>query len=165
MAKKLVCNVESQGMMHQVTVSGSKVTVDGNAPMKIKDLPKEKRKSGSAITIPLSQMDSCILYRSSFTGDSLVHNGIDCKTGQPFVEEVMPKWIWVFWAIYIADFFLFLGGALGGAINAAAAIVTGSIAMKKNTSTGAKVIFCIVFCVIVTLVEIMGAFAIVGTRM
>ena len=93
MAKKLVCNVESQGMMHQVTVSGNKVTVDGNAPMKIKDLPKEKRKSGAAITIPLSQMDSCILYRSSFTGDSLVHNGIDCKTGQPFVEEVMPKWI------------------------------------------------------------------------
>ncbi len=44
MAKKLVCNVESQGMMHQVTVSGNKVTVDGNAPMKIKDLPKEKRK-------------------------------------------------------------------------------------------------------------------------
>ena len=77
----------------------------------------------------------------------------------------MPKWIWVFWAIYIADFILFLGGALGGAINAAAAIVTGSIAMKKNTSTGAKVIFCIVFCVIVTLVEIMGAFAIVGARM
>ena len=29
MAKKLVCNVESQGMMHQVTVSGNKVTVDG----------------------------------------------------------------------------------------------------------------------------------------
>ena len=57
MAKGLVCNVESQGMMHQVTVSGNKVTVDGNAPMKIKDaLPKEKRKSGSAITIPLSQM-------------------------------------------------------------------------------------------------------------
>lgn len=163
--KKLVCNVESQGMMHQVTVSGNKVTVDGNAPMKIKDLPKEKRKSATAITIPLSQMDSCILYRSSFTGDSLVHNGIDCKTGQPFVEESMPKWIWVFWAIYIADFILFLGGALGGAINAAAAIVTGSIAMKKNTSTGAKVIFCIVFCVIVTLVEIMGAFAIVGARM
>ena len=49
-----------------------------------------------------------------------MHNGIDCKTGQPFVEVVMPKWIWVFWAIYIADFFLFLGGALGGAINAAA---------------------------------------------
>ena len=40
--KKLVCNVESQGMMHQVTVSGNKVTVDGNAPMKIKDLPKER---------------------------------------------------------------------------------------------------------------------------
>ena len=162
MAKKLVCNVESQGMMHQVTVSGNKVTVDGNAPMKIKDLPKEKRKSGAAITIPLSQMDSCILYRSSFTGDSLVHNGIDCKTGQPFVEEVMPKWIWVFWAIYIADFFLFLGGALGGAINAAAAVVTGSIAMKKNTDTGVKVILCIVFCVIVTLVEIMGAYAIIN---
>ena len=165
MAKKLVCNVESQGMMHQVTVSGNKVTVDGNAPMKIKDLPKEKRKSGAAIRIPLSQMDSCILYRSSFTGDSLVHNGIDCKTGQPFVEEVMPKWIWVFWAIYIADFFLFLGGALGGAINAAAAVVTGSIAMKKNTGTVVKVILCIVFCVIVTLVEILGAYAIIGTRM
>lgn len=94
-----------------------------------------------------------------------MHNGIDCKTGQPFVEEVMPKWIWVFWAIYIADFFLFLGGALGGAINAAAAIVTGSIAMKKNTGTGVKVILCIVFCVIVTLVEILGAYAIIGTRM
>ena len=80
MAKKLVCNVESQGMMHQVTVSGNKVTVDGNAPMKIKDLPKEKRKSGSAITIPLSQMDSCILYRSSFTGDSLVHKRLSCLT-------------------------------------------------------------------------------------
>ena len=47
MAKKLVCNVESQGMMHQVTVSGNKVTVDGNAPMKIKDLPKEKQEQQS----------------------------------------------------------------------------------------------------------------------
>ena len=79
MAKKLVCNVESQGMMHQVTVSGNKVTVDGNAPMKIKDLPKEKRKSGSAITIPLSQMDSCILFHCN-TSCHDSGSGIDCTT-------------------------------------------------------------------------------------
>ena len=45
MAKKLVCNVESQGMMHQVTVSGNKVTVDGNAPMKIKERENQEQQS------------------------------------------------------------------------------------------------------------------------
>ena len=130
--------------------------------------------SGSACARELSKynLSICVVEKeedvccgTSKANSAIVHSGIDCKTGQPFVEEVMPKWIWVFWAIYIADFFLFLGGALGGAINAAAAIVTGSIAMKKNTGTGVKVILCIVFCVIVTLVEILGAYAIIGTRM
>ena len=164
MGKQLVWNVESQGLMHQVILHKNKISVDGNEPVKLKDLNAQKVNKVWAYTIPLGTMDSCTLYRSSYTGDSLVQNGIDCKTGQPYVEEKLPKWVWIFWILYILDFALIIQGAIGGALNAGEAAFTGTIALQRNLSTAAKVILSTVFWFVITILEIIIVCVVIGIR-
>ena len=91
--------------------------------------------------IPLNGQNA-ILYLNSGK-PILTLNGINCSTGQPYEPVKIPGWNWVFYILYIINFFLFVGGALGGAMWSVCAYYSARFASDQNKSTTTRVLLCV----------------------
>lgn len=157
MAKELSWNVESQGITHQIKFSKNQIYIDAMEGMKLKEFQSKKINGHTEYAIPVNG-DTFYFYVNPYTAPVLTHDGVDCKTNEPFVPTKLPKWIWVFWILYIIDFMLLCGGALGGAMNAGGACLSAAIASDKKKSTAAKVFICLGMWLVFTIIEFIVAF-------
>lgn len=153
---------DSMGMSHTVTLEKNKVSVDGGEPVKInKYRSKESNMIVSVFQIPNGQGDDlklCIKGKEPV----LARNGINVATGEEYAPDKMPGWIWVFYILFIIEFFLVIGGAIGGALNGGGAFICAGIAVNKKMNGVAKFFACLGVFVVFTVIEVILAIAITG---
>ena len=81
------------------------------------------------------------------------------ETGEEYTTIQLPKWVYVFVVLYIVNFFLILGGALGGATSAIGAYASANISADDKRPTSTKVLFCIGLYVVISAVSLLLAIA------
>ncbi|MBR6149397.1 MAG: hypothetical protein IKQ44_13725 [Lachnospiraceae bacterium] len=96
---------------------------------------------------------------------TLVYDGKNVENGQKYEVTQIPKWAYVFVALYVVNFFFIIGGALGGAINMASAVISTTIASNTKKNAAIRVISCIVIYVVVTAVSLVVAYSVRKTLM
>lgn len=83
----------------------------------------------------------------------LTMDGRDCVTGEPFELTKMPKWTWVFIVLHILNFFILIGGAIGGACAGGLSAWTATIASDNKMSTGKRVGICVAIWLVASVLE------------
>lgn len=152
MAKELVWAVQVCDEMHQIKFAKNKVTIDNGDPLNLKSFQFAKVDGGKEYYIPFGN-EAVVLYISA-QPPILSYRGIDCATGEPYVPMKAPAWSYVFWGLFLLDFLLLVGGALGGAINLGAAVIVNSIAANRKKSVGSRVAICLAIWFGITLAEV-----------
>ncbi|SEW19691.1 hypothetical protein SAMN05216413_1525 [Ruminococcaceae bacterium KH2T8] len=153
---------DSMGMTHSVDLAKNKVSIDGGEPIKIAKL----KAKGSNMVETIYQIpnetgdDVKLCFKGKYP--VLACNGINVETGEAYTPTKLPGWIWVFYVLFIANWFLFIGGAIGGAANGGGALLCSTIAGNNKMKTVAKVFACIGIYVGFTIVEAILAVAIVS---
>lgn len=156
MAKELSWNAESQGTTHQIKFSKNMLYIDAMEGKKLKEFQSKKINGHTEYAVPVNG-DTFYFYVNPYTAPVLAHNGLDCKTNEPFVPTKPPKWVWVFWILYIINFIFICGGALGGAMNVGGACLTAGIAMNRKKSTTANIFTCLGIWLAFTAIEVIVA--------
>ncbi|MBQ4271608.1 MAG: hypothetical protein II718_07255 [Clostridiales bacterium] len=153
---------DSMGMSHTVTLEKNKISIDGSDPVKInKYRSKESNMIVSVYQIPNNQGDDLKLCIKG-NEPVLAINGINVSTGEKYAPDKMPGWIWVFYILFIIEFFLIMGGAIGGAINAGGAFICSGIAVNRKMNGVAKFFACLGVFVLFTVIDVVLAIVITG---
>lgn len=141
-----------EGTGYRVLLEKNMLTINDEEPVKLTKLKSKSGMLGVAYEVPLGlQTATLYMYNGKAT---LAFNGVDCKTGQPYEPAKMPIWGWVFVVLYAANFFLIIGGAIGGAISAGFAVISASIAANTKMSTVVRVLICAGIYIAVTVVSL-----------
>lgn len=157
-----IWSVNVEGITYNVEFKKNKVYIDG-----VHLKPLKKAKGGnyleSAFEVPLGNV-MAVIYIPGTRGHEpvLTINGYDVLTNQPYEPVKAPKWVWAFAVLYIVNFALFLGGALGGALNAFLFFITANMSARSKMPTIAKVLIAIGIWVVSAVIEAFIAMAIVG---
>ena len=153
---------DGTGIMHTLVYSKNKVSYDGCEPIKIGKLKsKGSNMVETVYSIPNMEGNSLLLCLKG-KAPVLACNGINVETGEAYTPTKLPGWIWVFYVLFIVNWFLFIGGAIGGAANGGGALLCSTIAGNNKMKTVAKVFACIGIYVGFTIVEAILAVAIVS---
>lgn len=157
MAKELHFVVN--GLEHTLRLKGSSAVLDGKV-FKFKNLQKENEAGLIRYTLPVDS-DKVYIYNRLYVGASAVYNGVDIATGKEYVAAPTPKWVIVFVVLYVIDFILLLGGAIGGIVNAVGVAVSAKIALNQEKTTAKRVLLCALIWVGFTVLEFVlaGVFA------
>lgn len=67
----------------------------------------------------------------------------------------IPGWAWVFVVLHALNFFLLLGGAVGGAIQGGVICLMLSISANPKKATGVKVLFCAGIWIVSTILQLL----------
>lgn len=139
------------------------VSVNGRDEINAKTI-KNKEDSNifeAVFDIPLPNGEIVKMF-SSTTKKHMVYNGRDVETGEAYEVAPIPAWAWVFVVLYVANFFLFLGGALGAVVNLFGAAFTIEVATRSKKSTGVKVVLNILILIAVVVISLLVAILISG---
>lgn len=163
MAKTREWNIITEtGESIRVTLEKKQIIVNGNTPIALKTAKStESSILETVYDIPLGNGEIAKLCIGTFDGKYvLVYNGTDVETGLEHKIADVPKWIFIFVALYVINFFVVLGGALGGAIAMAALAASARIAANQEKSKAFRYIMCILIYVGVTIVSLIIAFGV-----
>ena len=137
-------HIDVDGIIYDVVFEKKKVSINCETPIPL--IKYKKFKGGmleSGFEIPLGNKLAVLWQRGNgVDGPVLTMDGRNVENGEVYEPIVVPKWIWVFNVLYIINFFLVIGGALGGALNAGFAYITASVAANKKKSTITRVLIC-----------------------
>ncbi len=154
--------VDPNGVWHNLTLEKSKVSIDGGAPFRIN---KYRAPGGNMVesVFQIPNEHNCDLKINIRAGKAiLTHNGIDVQTGRTYTPPKMPGWIWVFYVLFIAEFFLIVGGAVGGGIFGSAAFICSGLAVNDKMKTSTKILACIGVLIGFTAIGILVAVLVQG---
>lgn len=153
MAKKQdVWNVAVNGLPYKIQLAKNKISINDGEEVKLKKFRHKSNFPNMEYYIPVADKE-LVLYVGQSFGTVLTMDGRDCLSGEVFEAPVMPKWAWIFIVLYIIDFTLLIGGAIGGAINAAMAYFTIDVASNTKKSLGKRVAICIGSWLVATIGE------------
>lgn len=162
MAKKVTAwDVQVGENVHHIEFKKNKISIDGAEPQKLKEFQITRVTGFQQVSIHVDT-EVLTLYISTFGEYALVQNGIDLATGQPYDATPLPKWVWVFWILFIVDFFGLVGGALGAVINFLGAAAVTKIISKHEDSTGKRVTLSILAWLGISVIELIIALVISG---
>lgn len=132
------------------------VSVNYGEPMPLKVKGKKKFFSWETEYEVQLGMRKATLYLPNFGQNEavLVLDGRNCATGQPYEPVKVPNWAKVFFVLYVANFFLVVGGVIGAFISTSAVYKTYSIACDKEKSTGSKVAICSAMYIGITIASV-----------
>ena len=134
------------------------VSVNNGPQIKLKDIKAvESNFAERVFNIPLGNGEIAKLCVRN--KQVLVYNGRNVETGEEYKTIKLPNWVYVFVALYVVNFFLILGGALGGATSAIGAYASANISADDKRPTLTKVLFCIGLYVVITAVSLLLAIA------
>lgn len=149
----------STGMPVRVTLVKNKlVSVNGSPETKVMAFKSHESNFAERVfNIPLGNGEIAKLCVRN--KQVLVYNGRNVETGEEYKTIKLPNWVYVFVALYVVNFFLILGGALGGATSAIGAYASANISADDKRPTLTKVLFCIGLYVVITAVSLLLAIA------
>ncbi|MCR5508877.1 MAG: hypothetical protein K6F34_09325 [Lachnospiraceae bacterium] len=130
------------------------IRVNDGEPVKLTSLKSaESSVLETVYEIGIGNGESAKLCLSTLNGKNkiLTYNGRDVETGMEHEIPVVPNWIYVFFALFIVNWFLIVGGALGVLINMGGFALCGKVASKQDKSTGYRVLMCAIIYVGFTL--------------
>ena len=129
------------------------VSVNGSEPVKIAKIrAKENSVLENVYDVDLGDgqvAKLCVKKNQA----ALVYNGKDVNTGATHEIKDVPKWVYIFEGLYILNFFLIMGGALGVVVSMASMLASASIAVNKKMNTVVKILLCIILYVVVTIIS------------
>ena len=64
-----------------------------------------------------------------------------------------PKWVWIFVVLHAINFFLIIGGAVGGALQGAVICFLVSVSSNQKKTTAVRVLSCLGIWIAATVVE------------
>ncbi|WP_027208334.1 hypothetical protein [Butyrivibrio hungatei] len=149
----------STGMPVRVTLNKNKlVSVNGSPETKVMALKSpESNFAERVFDIPLGNGEIAKLCVRN--KQVLVYNGRNVETGEEYKTIQLPKWVYVFVVLYIVNFFVLLGGALGGATSAIGAYASANISADEKRNTLTKVLFCVLLYLGISIVSFLLAYA------
>lgn len=153
-AKNKVWNIDVEGIPYKIEFEKNKVIINNGTPLKLKQL---KKLSGSTVEtnyeLPIENGDVVLHIRTSEL--ILSYRNRDCETGEEYVPMTIPGWAWVFVVLHALNFFLLLGGAVGGAIQGGVICLMLSISANPKKATGVKVLFCAGIWIVSTILQLL----------
>ena len=162
MAKKITeWDVQVGENTHHIEFKKNKISIDGAAPQKLKEFQITRVTGFQQVSIPVDT-EVLTLYISTFGEYALVQNGIDLATGEPYDATPLPKWVWVFWILFIVDFAVVMGGALGAVFNFLGAGAVTKIVSKHEESKSKRAILATLTWFGITVAEAIIALLIAG---
>lgn len=163
MAKEFVWNIVVEEVPYIIKLTGNKLSVNNNEPMKYTKLNKAVGEGkGANYEVPIGNK-TAILRISTYSSPVLTLDGRDCSTGETYEEPKLPGWAWIFVILHALSFVLLLGGAVGGAIQGCMIVVIMNVAMQKNKSIGLRVGICSAVLVISYIAQYLLAYFLVTT--
>ena len=159
MANKREWNFTEGENSYNVTFEKNKlISVNGSEPVKIAKLKsKESNILEAVYDVDLGdgKIAKLCMRKKEFT---LVYDGKNVENGQPYEITNVPKWAFVFEVLYIVNFFVVMGGALGACVSLIGAVVSATIASNKKMNGVVKVICCIALYAVLTAVSFFVAY-------
>ena len=151
--------VEVDGLQYKVELRKNKIFVNDE---KMKKLKKVK---GSNIVecgyiIPLGSKETVMYVTNNSiknTDARFTIDGVDVSTNEPYEMAQTPKWLMVFLVLYIVDFFVCMGGAVGAVSNLLFYYAATRIAMDDKKSNTSRIIQNVLLWVGATALELFVA--------
>ncbi|MCR5415870.1 MAG: hypothetical protein K6E79_03640 [Pseudobutyrivibrio sp.] len=163
MAKTKIWNFfKADGTPVNVTLNKNRfVSVNGGPEMKLNTLKAPEGSFAEKVfNVPVGNGEYAKLCVKN--NQVLTYNGFNVETGEAYTPMELPKWAYVFVVLYVMNFFLVIGGAIGGAISAGFAFLTATIASDRKMSTGLRVFLCILLYIGVTIGSLFIAIVLLG---
>ena len=156
MAKERTWSFQTtDGTPVQVTLRKNRwVSVNGQPEIKLKEL-KDGQDSNLfevAFNIPLPNNEQAKLF--SGMGQKVVYEGKDVETGLEYEAATIPKWTYVFFVLFVINWFVIMGGAFGALASLLGAYAVYYVATRTEMATGGKVGISAAAYVVITAVSI-----------
>ena len=155
-AKTYSWNIVVDEVSYKIELTKNKVSVNGADPVKLNKFKQQAKYPHMEYYIPVGSRE-VVLNIPQGKEPVLTMDGRDCVTGEPFEMVPMPKWAWVFIVLHIINYFLLIGGAIGGALAAGLSATSISIASNTKMSTGKRVGICVAIWLVASVLELLLA--------
>lgn len=160
-AKEMVWNVEVDNIPYKIVYKKNQVSVNNGEPMKLNKLQKTNGSRETNYTIPVESKE-LVLHIRQYAEPVLTMDGFNCSTGEEYVPVSIPKWVWIFVVLHAINFFLLIGGAIGGAIQGGVDWWMISVSSNQKRTTAVRVLSCLGIWLGATVVEFILAVFIVS---
>lgn len=158
-AKTYSWNVNVEDASYKIELRKNKLTINEGEAVKLNKLKNKSKFPNMEYYIPLGNKEVVLNIRQS--GDPvLTMDGRDCVTGEPFELNELPKWAWVFIVLHGINFFVLIGGAIGGACFGGLSVLTAAVASNNEMSTGKRVGICVAIWLVASVIEFLLALVI-----
>lgn len=134
---------DSQGISHTVELNKNKISVDGEKPVNINKYKTNESNMVESLFLLPSNGSDVVMLAVKGKVYTLLLNGKNVETGEEYQPVQIPKWIWVFYILFIVNFFVVMGGALGAVVQCLGASLCSTVAANSKMSTTAKVLACV----------------------
>ena len=151
-AKEKVWNIEVEGVPYRITFAKNQVTVNSAEPVKLGKLKKTGNSWETHYSIPIADKEA-VLHIKQFGAPVLSFQGRDCSTGEEYVPAKIPGWVWIFVVLHALDFFLLIGGAIGGALQVLVIGIMISVSTNQKKSTAVRVLTCLGIWLVSSIVQ------------
>ena len=157
MAKEKIWNFQTEdGATVEVVMRKNRwISVNGGAEMNVKTI-KDGTDSNlfeNVFNIPLPNGEQAKLFVGM--GQKLVYQGKDVTTGLLYEAVEVPKWTYVFFVLFVLNWFVIMGGAFGAVASLLGAYAVYYVVCRTEKSNGAKVGLCIASYVGITIVSLL----------
>jgi len=140
-AKEWVWNFEAQGVPYKVELKKNKVSVNDAEPVKLNKLKVKSNFLETNYTMMIEGKEA-VIHIGQFKAPVLSYDGKDCATGKEYISTKTPGWVWIFIVLHAIDFFILIGGAVGGMIQVLIIAAIASAASNTKKPTGVRVLIC-----------------------
>ncbi len=156
-------DVLADGTQHRVALEEGWLWVDENAALPLRKYQKRTHLREQEFLIPVGDKKASLhILSQKDSAPVLSFEGRNCATGGEYRVAMPPGWAWTFAVLYILNWLLIVGGAIGGAIWSVCAWFTMRIAADGQTSTVKRVLISIGIYVITTIVTLIAIVKIIA---
>lgn len=160
--KEKIWNIIVDEVPYKIEFSKNKVTVNDDTAVPVRKLNKESHAFDTKYFIPVGDK-TAELHIKPMSDPVLSYEGKNCETGEIYAPIPFPKWGWIFVVLHGINFFLFVGGAIGGALYAVWLTLNAGIAMNEKKTGRTRVLQCIGIWLVATIIEFIIALFIAST--
>ena len=152
MAKQKHWSIIIDDTPYEIDFYKNKISINGGPYSKLGALAKSSNLFHGANAVSVGDK-MLMLHTQPMAEPVLTYEGLNCETNEPYTPAEFPKWGWIFIILHGINFFLLIGGAIGGILVALFLWPTAGIAMNKNKSTVTRVFQCIGVWLVATIIE------------
>ena len=137
-------NITDGEHVYKIVFEKNKVAIDNAPPVALRKLERKPQPHSieAIYKIPVGGREANL--HIDYMGSVVLEmDGFDCKTGEAHIAKKMQAWSWIFIILHIFNFFLLIGGAIGGALTALAIAMTVTLAGDSSKKLIKRVLACI----------------------